>query len=84
MEHASLVVILGVGGSHLDCDALDAIEGMQVTWARVEREGDATCLAARVCHGDDPDRFRQRIRRWGAARGWLVTVAPERASRYRK
>src|SRR5437667_413395 len=44
-------------------------------WVRVEREGSAACLAARVRHGDPPDAFRDRVRRWGAARGWAVTVA---------
>jgi len=46
-----------------------------VAWVRVEREGDAACLAARVLHGDSPDEFRDRVRRWAGARGWAVTVA---------
>lgn len=81
MEREALVVILGVNGAPLECDALDAIEGTRITWVRVEREGDAVCLAARVRHDDDLDRFRFRMQRWGAARGWQVTVAQERASR---
>src|SRR5207248_2160326 len=28
-----------------------------------------------VMHGEPPDAFRDRVRRWGAARGWAITVA---------
>lgn len=75
MEHEALVIILSAGGSPLAGDTLDALPDVRATWVRVEREGDAACLAARVRHADDPDRFRDRIRRWGSARGWTVTVA---------
>jgi len=75
MEHEALVIILSAGGSPLTGDTLDALPDVCATWVRVEREGDAACLAARVRHGDAPDQFRDRIRRWGAARGWTVTVA---------
>lgn len=73
-----MVVILatGKGAVPLERDALDALEGMVVTWARFEREGEARCLAARVRHGDPADQFRVRIREWGVAHGWAVTVAP--------
>ena len=76
MEHESLVVILSAGGSPLDPDVLADVEGADVTWRRLEREGRAACLAARVRHRDRPEEFRARLRRWGAARGWGVTVAP--------
>ena len=78
MERESVVVILATGGSAvpLERDALDALEGTSVTWVRVEREGEARCLAARVRHADPADQFRARIRQWGVARGWAVTVAP--------
>ncbi|HMH82994.1 MAG TPA: hypothetical protein VK531_09000 [Gemmatimonadales bacterium] len=76
MDHESLVIILSTGGSPLDRTALDALADVAVTWVRVEREGEAACLAARLRHGDAPDDFRQRVRQWGAARGWAVTVAP--------
>jgi len=86
MEHESLVIILSSGGSPLEAGALDALGGVRVSWARVEREGGAACLAARVRfggreggggegRGEAPAEFRERIRRWGAARGWTVTVA---------
>jgi hypothetical protein len=88
MEHESLVIILSSGGSPLEAGALDALGGVRVSWARVEREGGAACLAARVRfgggeggggegrgEGEAPAEFRERIRRWGAARGWTVTVA---------
>jgi hypothetical protein len=78
VEHASLVIVLASGGSPLDAAALDALADVVVRWVRVEREGDAACLAARVGHADPPDRFRDRVRAWGAARGWAVTVAPGR------
>jgi hypothetical protein len=71
-----LVIVLSSGGSPLDAAALDALGLTAVRWVRVEREGEAACLAARVCHDDPPDRFRERVRGWGAARGWAVTVAP--------
>jgi hypothetical protein len=47
-----------------------------VTWVRIEREGRVACLAARVRHPDAGVEFRVRVRQWGAARGWGVTVAP--------
>jgi hypothetical protein len=61
-----------------DGAALDALAGSAVVWVRVAREGNAACLAARVRHPDPPDRFRDRIRVWGAARGCAVAVAPGR------
>ncbi|HXF96257.1 MAG TPA: hypothetical protein VNI61_09175 [Gemmatimonadales bacterium] len=76
MEHESLVIVLSAGGAALERDALEAMTGTTVTWVRVEREGRAACLAARVRHADPPEDFRARVRRWGAARGWAVTVAP--------
>jgi len=78
VERESVVVILSTGGSGfpLERDALDALDGIVVTWVRVEREGEARCLAARVRHVDPADQFRVRIREWGVARGWAVTVAP--------
>jgi hypothetical protein len=78
VEHASLVIILSTGGSPLDRTVLDALDGVAVTWVRVEREGNAACLAARVRHADSPEDFRPRIQGWGAARGLAITVAPDR------
>jgi len=75
MEYEALVIILSAGGSPLAGDTLDTLPDVRATWVRVEREGSAACLAARVRHPDAPDRFRDRIRQWGAARGWSVTVA---------
>jgi hypothetical protein len=76
VDHESVVVVLAAGGAVLERDALDALEGTVVTWARVEREGAVACLAARVRHTDPATEFRVRVRHWGAARGWAVTVAP--------
>ncbi|MBI1967587.1 MAG: hypothetical protein HYS40_06325 [Gemmatimonadetes bacterium] len=76
MEHESLVIVLSAGGSPLAGDSLDTLIGTSITWVRVEREGSAACLAARVRHRDRPEEFRCRVRRWGAAQGWAVTVAP--------
>ncbi len=70
-----MVIVLSTGGSPLDGSSLAALAGVRVVWVRVEREGDAACLAARVLHGDSLDDFRDRIRRWAGARGWAVTVA---------
>jgi hypothetical protein len=78
VNYESLVIVLSAGGAALERDALDTLEGMTVTWVRVEREESAACLAARVRHLDPLDRFRDRLRRWGGARGWVVTVAPGR------
>lgn len=74
--HESLLVILSAGGSPIDGDALAGVAGLEVTWQRVEREGVASCLAAHVRHREQPLELRARLRRWGAARGWGVTVAP--------
>lgn len=76
MVHESLVIILSAGGSPIDDDTLGAVRDVVVTWQRVEREGSAACLAARVRHRDQPVELRARLRAWGAARGWGVTVAP--------
>jgi len=83
VERESVVVILATSasGTPLERDALDALEGTSVTWVRVEREGSARCLAARVRHADPAEQFRIRIREWGGARGWAVTVAPCGTSR---
>ena len=75
VDHESLVIILSLGGSPLERTALGALSDVTVSWARVEREGETACLAARVMHSDPPDAFRDRVRRWGAARGWAITVA---------
>lgn len=73
-----MVIVLSAGGSPLEAGSLAALADATVAWVRVEREGGAACLAARVRHGDRPEDFRARVRRWGAARGWAVTVAPGR------
>ena len=78
VDHESLVIILSAGGSPLDGASLGALADAAVVWVRVECEGRAACLAARVRHGDPPDAFRDRVRRLGAARGWAVTVASGR------
>lgn len=76
MDYESVVVVLATGGAVLDRDALNTLAGTTVTWVRVEREATVACLAARVRHTDPVTNFRVRIREWGAARGWGVTVAP--------
>ncbi|HEV8263964.1 MAG TPA: hypothetical protein VGQ06_03365 [Gemmatimonadales bacterium] len=70
------MIILATRGAPLERDALDALNGISVTWVRVEREGGVACLAARVRHSDSVDQFRVRIRQWATALGWAVTVAP--------
>ena len=72
------MIVLSAGGSPLDAAALELLADTRVLWVRVEREGAAACLAARIRHGDARDDFQDRLRRWGAARGWAVTVAPGR------
>ncbi len=81
VDHESLVIVLSAGGSPLDGASLEDLAHVTVAWVRVEREGNAACLAARVRHADPPDRFRDRVKSWGAARGWTVTVAPARRLR---
>jgi len=78
VDYESLLIVLSAGGSPLDAEVLDTLDATAVTWYRVEREGEAACLAARVRHADRPEQFRLRVRQWGAARGWAVTVAPSR------
>src|SRR5205807_8301634 len=75
VDHESLVIILSLGGWPLEQTALGALSDVAVSLVRVEREGETACLAARVMHGDAPDAFRDRVRPWGAARGWAITVA---------
>ena len=75
VDHESLVIVLSSGGSPLDGESLARLPGAAVRWQRVEREGEAACVAARVRHGDPPEQFGARIREWGRVRGWAVTVA---------
>ena len=74
--HESVVVVLATRGALLEPDALETLPQTTVTWLRIEREGRVACLAARVRHIDSVTEFRVRVRQWGAARGWGVTVAP--------
>ncbi len=76
MVYESLVIILSAGGSPVDDASLSSVTGVEVTWQRLECEGAAACLAARVRHREQPVELRARLRRWGAAQGWGVTVAP--------
>ena len=76
MPYESVLVVLATQGATLERDALDALPETTVTWCRLEREGRVACLAARVRHQDPVPEFRVRVRQWGAARGWGVTVAP--------
>jgi hypothetical protein len=76
VEFESLLVLLAVRGAPLDDDALDSLADVHPRWVRLEREGEAVCLAARVCHRDRPEQFRTRVRGWAGERGWAVTVAP--------
>src|SRR2546428_3247944 len=69
VDHESLVIILSAGGSPLDGGSLAALSDASVVWVRVECEGRAACLAARVRHGDPPDAFRNRGRRVGGGPG---------------
>jgi hypothetical protein len=78
VEHESWVIVLSTGGLSPDRAALAALADVAVVGVRVARDGPATCLTARVCHADPPERFRERVRAWGAARGWAVAVAPRR------
>lgn len=78
VDHESLVIVLACGGLRLEAAALDELGDAGVRWARVERDGDVACLAARVRHADAPGAFGARVRVWAAARGWAVTVAPGR------
>ena len=76
VAHESLVIILSVGGSPLDRASLAELSEATVAWQRLECEGSAACVAARVRHVDPPEAFGTRIRGWARARGWTVTVAP--------
>ena len=76
VEYESLLVLLAACSAPPDTDALDALEDARPVWVRIEREGRSVCLAARVRHTDRPEEFRTRVRGWGVARGWAVTVAP--------
>lgn len=76
MEYESLLVVLAVRGTPLDGHALDALTDARPRWVRLEREGEAVCLAARVSHRDPPEEFRARVRGWAGSRGWAATVAP--------
>ncbi len=76
VAHESLVIILATGGSPLGRTSLAELPQATVRWQRVECEGSAACVAARVDHPDPPEAFAARIRGWGRARGWAITVAP--------
>jgi hypothetical protein len=76
VAYESLLLFLALRGGALEPDALRTLENTTLVWMRVEREGGSACLVARLRHGDPPAQFRSRVRSWGAARGWAVTVAP--------
>ena len=78
MDHESLVIVLAMGGTPLGNTSLAELPDATIRWQRVECEGNAACLAARVSHVDGPEEFARRVRGWGRARGWAVTVAPSR------
>src|SRR5439155_664033 len=69
---------LDTGITYVNAPTIGAEADGAVVWVRLECEGNAACLAARVRHADPPDAFRHRVRRLGAARGWAVTVASGR------
>jgi hypothetical protein len=75
VDHESLVIVLASSGSPLDGRSLAELPDAAVRWQRLEREGVAACIAARVRHRDPPEEFGARIREWGRVRGWAVTVA---------
>jgi hypothetical protein len=75
VDHESLVIVLASSGSPLDGESLAALPDAAIRWQRLEREGVAACIAARVRHPDSPEEFGVRIREWGRVRGWAVTVA---------
>jgi hypothetical protein len=76
MVHESLVLVLALREALPEPDALVQLADAVPVWVRMEREGRSACLVARMRHGDPPERFRMRVREWGAERGWAVTVAP--------
>ena len=76
VDHESVVIVLSSGGVPPDGGSLARLPSATVRWQRVEREGAAVCVAARVRHGDPPVEFAARVREWGRVRGWAVTVAP--------
>jgi hypothetical protein len=75
VDHESLVIVLASSGLPLDGGSLGELPDAAVRWQRLEREGVAACIAARVRHPDPPEEFGVRIREWGRVRGWAVTVA---------
>jgi hypothetical protein len=76
VPYESLLVLLAGRGDSLDSDVLTTLKDARPAWVRIEREGVSACLAARVCHAEAPEVFRDRVRRWAADRNWAVTVAP--------
>ena len=64
VPHESLLVLLARHGASIDPTALATLEDARPTWVRIEREGESSCLAARVSHTAPPEVFRDRVRRW--------------------
>jgi hypothetical protein len=75
VDHESVVIVLSVDGSSPDEGSLAELPDLHVQWQRIEREGRAVCIAARLRHADPPEQFGSRLREWARVRGWAVTVA---------
>jgi hypothetical protein len=74
--HRSVAVILNLGGSLLDWDALSEVPRGRVVRAEFARGERSACVAATVEHDCPPGELVEAFRRWAAGRGWSVTVAP--------
>jgi hypothetical protein len=66
VDHESLVIVLSSGGSPLDGESLAKLPDVAVRWQRVEREGRAACVAARIRHATRP---KNSAREFGSGDG---------------
>jgi hypothetical protein len=76
MPKRSVAVILSAGGAQLDLPALEGLPEARLVRAEIARGESAACVAATLEHECPHGELAGALRRWAAARGWIVTVAP--------
>ena len=75
----AVVVLVALEGRAEMPAAVELVQSMPgvalVEWARLEREGRAVAIAARVRARVSVEELRANARTWSKGRGWGVTVA---------
>lgn len=79
-ERVAIAIVVSAGGSLLDEAALREVPLARVIAADIASTGASGCAAVLVGHACSPATLQAACHRWGASRGWRVTVAPVHAA----